>query len=254
VPETSYDRIAHLYEVDMARSMPFDDAGFYAAICREQGGRVLELGCGTGRILLQLLDTGIDAVGIDRSGAMLDALRARAGDRASRLKLCRMDVRALGFDRVFGTVLCPYSLITYMTAPDAAALLLAEARRVLVDGGVLAIDAFIPRASVDDGEWRLDYRRPFGDGVLERSKRVTPMTPGVNRIERVYRVLSAQNELREEVRTDETLRPFAPDALLDAVNQAGFAVSTQSWDYGFAREAAGARFFALTARALPPNC
>ena len=250
MPETSYDRIAHLYEVDMARSMPFDDAGFYAAICREQGGRVLELGCGTGRILLQLLAAGIDAVGIDRSAAMLDTLRARAGDRVGRLKLCRMDVRALGFDRVFGAVLCPYSLITYMTAPDDAALLLSQARRVLVEGGILAIDAFIPRADVADGEWRLDYRRPLGDGVLERSRRVTLMSPGVNRVERVYRVLSTQNELREEIRTDETLRPFAPDALLDAITRAGFTVSSRNWDYGFAREPANARFFAVTARAL----
>ena len=39
----TYDAIAHLYDVDMARSMPFDDVAFYERICRDTGVPVLEL-------------------------------------------------------------------------------------------------------------------------------------------------------------------------------------------------------------------
>ena len=78
----SYDRIARFYDVDMARNMPFDDVGFYGGICLRQGGRALELGCGNGRILLDLLARGVDAVGVDCVGG--DARRARAQGRGAR--------------------------------------------------------------------------------------------------------------------------------------------------------------------------
>ncbi len=44
--ENPYDRIARWYDVDMARNMRFDDVGFYADLCEEAGGKVLEVGCG----------------------------------------------------------------------------------------------------------------------------------------------------------------------------------------------------------------
>src|SRR5206468_3078186 len=59
--DDSYERIAHWYDVDMARNMPFDDVAFYLGVSANKGGRVLELGCGNGRILLELLARGIDA-------------------------------------------------------------------------------------------------------------------------------------------------------------------------------------------------
>src|SRR4051794_11572510 len=103
----NYDRIARFYDVDMARNMAFDDVGFYAGVCRDKAGRALELGCGNGRILLELLRRGIDAVGVDGSRAMLDDLLRRAAERSLRAPVARMDVRALAFAPVFDVVLCP---------------------------------------------------------------------------------------------------------------------------------------------------
>src|SRR5450755_2454202 len=65
--DTAYDRIAQWYDVDMARNMRFDDVAFYAELCQREGGRVLELGCGNGRVLLELVGRSIDAVGVDTS-------------------------------------------------------------------------------------------------------------------------------------------------------------------------------------------
>src|SRR5437868_3375222 len=77
----SYDAIASVYATDMGRSMPFDDVGWYRTLCQSQGGAALELGCGTGRILIELLAGGIDAVGADRSLPMLRQLRSDAQAR-----------------------------------------------------------------------------------------------------------------------------------------------------------------------------
>src|SRR4051794_25151304 len=111
----NYDRIAHLYDVDMAQNMRFPDVDFYARVSEAQGGRVLELGCGNGRVQLALAARGIDIVGIDQSQRMLADLLRKAAARAVDVRICAMDARRLGFRALFDVVLCPYSLVTYMT-------------------------------------------------------------------------------------------------------------------------------------------
>ena len=93
----AYDRIAHLYDVDMAQNMPFDDGGFYARVCRAQGGRVLELGCGNGRILLGLIGAGIDATGVDGSAGMLRQLERKAAAQAATKAFLVNAVADVGF-------------------------------------------------------------------------------------------------------------------------------------------------------------
>jgi len=55
------------------------DSAFYRSMVEETGGPLLELGCGTGRVLLNSAETGLEYVGIDASNEMLDVLRD--GDR-----------------------------------------------------------------------------------------------------------------------------------------------------------------------------
>ncbi len=79
----------------MGQSMPFDDVGWYRDLCLQRGGRTLELGCGTGRILLELLAAGIDAIGADRSLPMLRRLRRDAAERGIEARVAQMDLRQL---------------------------------------------------------------------------------------------------------------------------------------------------------------
>src|SRR5437867_3475743 len=188
--DDSYERIAHWYDVDMARNMPFDDVAFYLGVSANKGGRVLELGCGNGRILLELLARGIDAFGVDRSVRMLEDLCAKARARALPVRACRMDVRALGFKGNFTVVLCPYSLVTYMAGERDVSRLLDEVAHALASRAVLVVDAFIPRLATTAGEVREDYRRACGGHTLVRSKRIRVLGPRLNCIERRYRLLS----------------------------------------------------------------
>jgi SAM-dependent methyltransferase len=244
----TYDCIARFYDVDMARNMPFDDVGFYAGICLRQGGRTLELGCGNGRILLDLISRGVDAIGVDSSAAMLTLLARKAEARGLPAPVCRMDIRALALAPGFATILCPYSLITYVTEDDDVDRLFAACRGLLAPGGVFVVDAFVPGPATSGDGFVQDYRRPFESGVLERAKRIVPLSPQRNRIERRYRVLGADGALREEIEIAEEIRPFAPEALRARLEAAGFAIDDPAWDYGHGAAAAGARFVTLTAR------
>lgn len=244
---TNYDRIARFYDVDMARNMPFDDVGFYRALAALAGGRVLELGCGNGRILLELLASGIDATGVDASAGMLSELQRKARDRGLAAPVARMDIRRLALRPEFHLVLVPYSLITYMTTAAAVDALLAAAHAVLVPGGRLVLDAFIPRPAEAHPEFTLDYRRPFGPHTLARWKRVQP-AGALNRIERRYRVEDAAGHTLEAVDVEEEIRPVAPDALRRHVGAARFEPGREWWDYGTAASEQTAQFFTLEAR------
>jgi ubiquinone/menaquinone biosynthesis C-methylase UbiE len=246
--DTTYDRIAQWYDVDMARNMRFDDVAFYAGLCQRQGGRALELGCGNGRVLLELIARRIDAVGADISRKMLQQLRRKAEVRGLDARACQMDARRLAFGRAFDTVLCPYSLVTYMAQPDDLQRMLSEARQVLHVGGLLVLDAFIPRDVHGGADYRLDYRRPLGDEVLARYKRVAKVTPRINRIERRYELVSTEGTVLETVETSEDIRTFCPEELTDALVRCGFSPQ-QTWsDYGQASPGTEPQFFTVAAR------
>ena len=247
----AYDRIAHLYDVDMARNMPFDDIGLYAGLAASAGGRVLELGCGNGRILLELMGSGIDAYGIDCSEAMLGRLREKATPRGLAPRVCRMDARSLGFRNAFALALCPYSLITYMSGSGDAVRMLDGVRQALTPDGRVVVDAFIPRPLVVSDEFRVDYRRPFRDAVLLRSKRVVSLAPRLNRIERRYEVLAPDGRLLECIDTREDIRPFAPEELLELLAARGFDIDAVWWDYAPGEREPDAQFFTVSARRTP---
>ncbi|MFO1413033.1 MAG: class I SAM-dependent methyltransferase [Burkholderiales bacterium] len=244
----TYDRIARFYDVDMSRNMAFDDVGFYARQCAGRAGAVLEMGCGNGRILLPLLARGLDMVGADASAGMLDELARKARAAALPVRIARMDVRRLAFRPGFATILCPYSLVTYMVGDDDAPRMLAEVRRLLAPDGVFVVDAFVPRPLVAHDGFRQDYARPYADGTLVREKRVRPVDASRNHIERRYRFVGADGTVRDEVTVAETIRPFDPPALRAAVTAAGLVPCAEWWDYGERATAEGAQFFALAAK------
>jgi SAM-dependent methyltransferase len=105
------------------------------------GGRVLDLGCGTGALAPDLAAAGRRWCGADRDEGMLEGARRRIGGAAARLvraEAHRLPYRAGAFDAVVSLGLFEY-------LPDPAAVL-AEVRRVLGPGGV-AVIAFPRRGS-----------------------------------------------------------------------------------------------------------
>jgi SAM-dependent methyltransferase len=244
----TYDRIARFYDVDMGRNMRFDDVAFYADRCARQRGPVLELGCGNGRILLPLLARGLDAIGVDASAPMLAELRRKAAKASLPVRAIRADARRLPLRPGFATVLCPYSLVTYMTTGDDVHALVAGACSLLSPRGLLVIDAFVPRSIEVQAEFVLDYRRPFGAFTLARSKRITPLPDATNRIERRYELAAHDGRIVEAVEVAETIRPCAPADLRAFVSAAGFSPVDEAWDYGTRPGSEGAQFFTLVAR------
>lgn len=96
-----WDDYAAFYDWENARTVGRRDVAFWRGVAQRlaAGGRTLELGCGTGRVLLPLAKAGVRIVGIDRSEPML----SRARMRLHRLRtpvsasIVRGDIRQLPF-------------------------------------------------------------------------------------------------------------------------------------------------------------
>jgi SAM-dependent methyltransferase len=126
-----------------------DDVRFYRTLAGERGGPVLDLGCGTGRLMLPLLRDGHVVVGVDRARPML----TRAATRVARLRadlrrralLVRGDLRALPFtERRFSFALAAFHTIQHCESDAELLRFFRGAAAALVPGGWLAFDTFAP--------------------------------------------------------------------------------------------------------------
>jgi SAM-dependent methyltransferase len=146
VSEESYGRVTARY-YDLAyggRPELAHDGAFYLSLAREAAGPVLELGCGTGRVLLAIATAGFPCTGLDDSQAMLSALRAKRPPPTLRLVRAPMQDFDLGGDR-FSLIYSAFRAFQHLCTVEDQLACLACVRRHLTPGGVFAFDVFNPR-------------------------------------------------------------------------------------------------------------
>ena len=152
-----WDEYAAFYDWENARTFGRRDVAFWRGVAARAKGPVLELGCGTGRLLMPLSRAAHGRVtGLDRSPAMLTRAAARARRVARRLRpwLVRGDIRALPFcARTFGAVIAPYGMLQSLLHDEDLEAALGSVARVLRPGGLFGID-LVP----DLPRWE-EYRR-----------------------------------------------------------------------------------------------
>ena len=120
------------------------DAGWYRQLARDAKGPVLELGCGTGRVLLPIARQGIACTGIDASPAMLDVLRAQDPPENLRLVEGRMQDFELGGER-FALIFSAFRVFQHLYSVEDQLSCLERVRAHLAPGGGFAFDVFVPR-------------------------------------------------------------------------------------------------------------
>lgn len=100
---------AKLYD-RLTRNIMYD-LELYTQQVKEVSGPVLELGCGSGRVLLRLAAQGCDITGIDNSEDMLEVLSEKLNmqdkEVAGRVKYFNMDINRLSIDRKFSLIIMP---------------------------------------------------------------------------------------------------------------------------------------------------
>lgn len=132
------------------------DVAFYLAeatgAAPDAPAAVLELGCGTGRILLPLARAGHPVTGIDSSAAMLARCSAKLASEPrevrERVVLHSGDVRDFAVGPGFALAIAPFRVLQHLTSVDDQLGCLAHVRRHLAPRGRFVFDVFNPRFSL----------------------------------------------------------------------------------------------------------
>lgn len=135
------------------------DRTWYVALARECGGPVLEVACGTGRILLPCLEAGLDIEGVDLYAPMLERLRAKAAALGLAPRVHPADMRRFALPRRYALIIIPFnSFVHCLTTADQLGCLRA-CREHLDPGGRLVFNTISPH--------RVSAPGPEGVPVLE---------------------------------------------------------------------------------------
>lgn len=145
VDGSGFDAFARFYDNDYRHYD--DDVEVILDLASEVGDPILELGCGTGRLLTPLGLAGQTVTGVDISHALLDVAATKRDHHqlGGQVALVRADLRDFALPRRdFAFAFCVSNTLMHLTAARDQLAVLANARRHQALGGLLLIDLFNP--------------------------------------------------------------------------------------------------------------
>ena len=157
------------------------DVAFFVEAAQASGGPVLEVGCGTGRVLIPTARAGIPIYGIDLSPYMLDVCERRVEQEPievqNRVQLDQADMREFDLGQTFKLITIPFRPFQHLIEVDDQIACLRCIHRHLADDGRFILDLFNPWLEVlareltgeeqDDGP---AFTMPDGRRVQRRSR------------------------------------------------------------------------------------
>lgn len=198
-PHDEYSAIADLYD-----SVPLYkerlDIAFYVEAARESGGPVLELGCGTGRVLVPTARAGIDITGLDSSSGMLDVCRTRLAHENETTRrhatLVEDNLTTFELGKTFALITIPFRPFQHLLTVNDQIAALERVHRHLSPNGRFIFDLFNPSIDAlatlpapeekDDGP---AFTTPDGRRVQRKSRILkADRFAQVNDIELIYYV------------------------------------------------------------------
>ena len=145
----------------MPEQTPFDDGpvydlllgdldygfDFYVDLAKRAAGPVLDIACGTGRILIPCLEAGIDIEGLDLYEPMMEQLRSKAQPKGLQPRLHRADMSNFQLARQFALIMIPFNAFIHNLTADDQIRSLTLCREHLLPGGLLVFDTFFPASA-----------------------------------------------------------------------------------------------------------
>jgi len=218
------------------------DVAFYLDLAGESKGPVLEVGCGSGRILLPIARKGIQIDGLDSSPAMLQRCATKLGDETAETRalvtLHEGTATEFNLGKRYGLITAPFRVLQHLLWLDEQLAFFATASRHLAPGARLAFDVFNPNfaalVAADGIEHEDTPPTPLPDGrVFRRTGRVKRVrkVDQVSEIELTYYLV---NENAEDTRLFVhafDMRWYLRNELVLLVERAGFQIENVFGDF-----------------------
>jgi len=240
-PPDEYAPIADLYD-HVPLYATRTDVAFFVEAAKAAGSPVLEIGCGTGRVLIPVARAGVRIVGLDASASMLAECRhhleKEPADVRARVELTQGDMRTFSLAQKFTLATIPFRPFQHLLTITDQLACLENIRRHLVPGGRLILDLFNPSIDwlanrsigeeVPDGD---PFSTPDGRRVRRMSQTVKhDRFAQVNDIELIYYITHPDGREERLVHAFQ-MRYLWPYEAAHLLVRAGFSVEHLYADY-----------------------
>lgn len=221
--------MAQFWDLLRGDTSQWADRPFYRQMIEESGQPVLDVGCGTGRLLLDYMQQGIDIDGVDNSPEMLALCRQKAAQLGLQPALYQQTMETLDLSRTYRTILVPSSSFQLVLDPDAATEALRRFFQHLAPRGTLVM-AFLAYHTGDNkepivtGEWQQEVTRPEDGAIVRRWSRST--IDRVNQLEhtedRYDVIVNGEVVASESLSRSPATRIYTQEQVVKLVESTGF--------------------------------
>ena len=225
----------------------WDDIGFYQNLLPQTGGRVFELGCGTGRVLVPMTRHAAYIHGLDLSPAMLAICTRKLSETnisPERAQAERGDITSFDLtDRMpaFDMVTAPFRVMQNLETDEQVDGMMRCIKQHLAPGGLTILNTFMPRGGIDelkafwparDGSQPC-WEKSDGDQTVTMSDDCTRFqcNPTIVYPKLIYRRYNRAGNQIEEAHMDIAMRVWQPNELLDLAKRHGFEVTQRHGGY-----------------------
>lgn len=221
-----YGLKAEAWDILRGDTSGWDDRPFYLDAIRRHGEPALDIGCGTGRLLLDYRQQGVDIDGLDDSEEMLSICRDKADAALLDVRLIHQPMERMELPRRYRTILVPSSTLQLLTDPRAASDALKHIREHLEPGGVVLASIMTLWRQGQPAEEAWEESATTEDGVMYRRVAVTRVDP-IERVEHTedrYEKIVDGIVVRSEVhQRSPATRSYTQDQAVQLFERAGFA-------------------------------
>lgn len=138
-----YDSFSAIYDLS-CRGVE-GDVDFFIQKAKKAKGDILEVGCGTGRIYLELRKkAGVNVIGIDNSEKMLSLLEKKAKSMGVSTEVYFQSVTELFAETRYDLILLPYRMFMHLYETEDQLKVLKKLGEALLKDGEIIIDLFNP--------------------------------------------------------------------------------------------------------------
>ena len=221
-----YGMLAEFWDLFRGDTSTWDDRFFYLDVVRKYGDPVLDVGCGTGRILLDFMQQGIDIDGVDNSPDMLRLLQQKAEKLNLQPNVYQQEMHKLSLPRKYQTILVPSSSFQLLLDPEYPPLAMQSFFEHLLSGGVLAMPFMTLWKEGDplESEFTREVVRPEDGATVRRWQyaRFEPETGFEHTIDRYEIVRDGQLLASEEHQQSPGTHSYTQQQAIALYERAGF--------------------------------
>ncbi|MGE5377595.1 MAG: class I SAM-dependent DNA methyltransferase [Bacteroidota bacterium] len=221
-----YGMMAEFWDLFRGDTSTWEDRFFYMDVVKRYGQPVLDVGCGTGRILLDFMPQGIDIDGVDNSPDMLALLQEKAKKLNLSPAVHQQEMTALSLPRKYQTILVPSSSFQLLLDADSPAIAMRRFFEHLLPGGILVMPFMTLWKEGDplESELTREVIRPEDGATIRRWQysRFEPAADLEHTIDRYEVIRDGQVVLSEEHHQSPATRSYNQASAVDLFKQAGF--------------------------------